>query len=312
MSQNRVFIIGAGYMGQGLAQIIARSGSEVILIDSSEEALKNCLVHISSDLDVEIARWGLTASEKRAMMSRISTSKNIEDVCTASFVIEAIPEILKEKQILFAHLDKLCSPDTILASNTATLAIGEISRRMRYPERVIGLHFLSPAPKTLVVEVVRSINTSDRTLQIALRFVKMLEKTPIFVYENPGSITTRIMLPMINEAVRVLAENIATCDDIDNAMKIGYGMKVGPLAMADFIGLDSIVVWTENIHQETGEMSFVPAKLLRKMVRAGFSGLKSGRGFYRYDKDGHRIEGSGLKPCDVGINGLKKLNGGVE
>ncbi|MFZ2957589.1 MAG: 3-hydroxyacyl-CoA dehydrogenase NAD-binding domain-containing protein [Candidatus Ozemobacteraceae bacterium] len=312
MSQKRVVIIGAGYMGQGLAQVIARTGSDVLLIDFTEDALKRSVERIGIDLDAEIARWGLTDGEKRAILARITTSVDLEEVKQASFVIETIPEILKEKQDLFSRLDAMCSPETILVTNTATLAVGEISVHAKRPDRIIGLHFLSPVPKTAVVEVVRSVHTSDATVEAGLRFVKMLGKSAIQVYESPGYITTRIMLPMINEAVRVLAENIASCGDIDNAMKLGYGLKIGPLAMADVIGLDAIVAWMANLHRETGEMTFVPAKLLRKMVRSGLLGLKSGRGFYKYDKDGHRREESGIKPGELSVSGCQGLPGEKE
>ena len=301
MSQKRVVIIGAGIMGQGLAQTIAKTGSEVLMIDTTETVLKSGLEKIGKALDAEIARWGLTESEKRAILARISSSMKLEDAAKGSFIIEAIHEDLPAKQELFTKLDKICPAEAILITNTATLAITDIALHTRHPERIIGLHFINPVPKTPVVEVVRGEKTSEQTLEMTLRLLKMLDKTPVQVYETPGFITTRILLPMINEAVRVLSDHVATCEDIDKAMKLGFGLKMGPLAMADVIGIDAIVKWMENLHHETGENTFVPAKFLRKLVRAGYHGVKTHRGFYRYENDGTRIEGSAITPSDLSI-----------
>ena len=299
MNQKLAVIFGAGTMGQGIAQAIALSGCEVLMIEDSKDRLETGVKKIDRDLDREIARWGLTQSEKRATLGRISTSTNRQDAEKADFVIEAIHEILSNKQDLFFELDKICKPETIIMSNSATLAISEIAARAKYPERMITMHFLNPAPKTPVVEISRGIKTDDRTYEGAIWFANMMRKTPITVYESPGSITTRVALPMINQAVKVLEEGIASCESIDRALKLGFGLNIGPFALADKIGVDSLLYWMENLYRDTFDQAFVPAALFRKMVRAGYKGIKVGRGFYAYQEDGQRIENSGLSLADM-------------
>ncbi|MBF0547905.1 MAG: 3-hydroxybutyryl-CoA dehydrogenase [Candidatus Riflebacteria bacterium] len=301
MTIKRVGVVGAGTMGQGLAQAAAKIGLEVVLIDS-EAALKNAVEKMGFAMDAEIARWGLTESEKRAILARVTSSLKLDDCKSCQIVVEMIPEIIDSKQAIFCELDKICPPETILISNTATLSITEISAFAQNKGRIIGMHFINPVPKTPVVEIVRAANTSDETFQTASRFARMIEKTPVHVFECPGYVTTRIMLPMINEAARVLAEGIATCSDIDNAMKLGFGLTIGPLGLADIMGLDTIVSWMENLHAETGEITFVPAKFLKKLVRLGWHGVKTGKGFYKYDSSNKRIENSGISPCELSVS----------
>ncbi|MBF0407078.1 MAG: 3-hydroxybutyryl-CoA dehydrogenase [Candidatus Riflebacteria bacterium] len=302
MTIKRVAVAGAGTMGQGLAQTIARSGLEVLLIDSDESLVKKAIEKIGFSMNAEIARWGLTESEKRAILSRITTTTKLEEAKSCQIVIETIPEKICMKKEIFSKLDQICPPETVLITNTATLSVTEIAAAAKNQSRIIGVHFLNPVPKTSIAELVRGRLTSDSVFETTKRFLKMIEKTPVHVFECPGYITTRITLPMINEAIRVLAEGIAPCADIDNTMKLGIGLNMGPLSLADIIGLDTIVSWMENLHTETGEMTYVPAKLLRKMVRLGWYGAKSGRGFYRYDSEGRRIENSGVSPCELSMN----------
>lgn len=299
MSPKLVVLFGSGTMGQGLAHTIAKAGCEVIMIDSSEERLTAAQEKIGQALDAEIARWGLTSSEKKAILSRITISTDISQASKADLVIESIPEVMEEKRELFARLDVICPPDAILASNAASLPITEITAGLNRPERTIGLHFLNPVDKTSVVEVSRGLKTDDRTYQTILHFAGMLQKTPVTVFECPGFISTRIILPMINQAVKVLEEGTASCEDIDKTMKLGFGMNVGPMALADKVGVDALLFWMENLYQETFDQAFLPAKFLRKMVRSGLKGVKTGRGFFRYAEDGRRIEGSGLSPQEL-------------
>lgn len=295
MSQKIVVVYGAATMGQELVQAVATSGCEVILIDHSEEMLKKGIERVETSLDAEIARWGLTTGEKRAIMSRIKTSTDIRDAAKAWLVIETLKETLEVKRQLFKELDATCKPTTILASNSATISITEIASECQHPERTIAMHFQSPIPKVPLVEISRGLKTSKGTFEAAVRFSKMMNKTMVSVYDCPGFITTRIVLPMINQAVKVLEEGIASCEQIDSAMKLGFGLNAGPLALADKIGIDTVVFYLENLYKETFDQSYLPAKLLKKLVRAGFKGVKSAKGFYRYGKDGLRLSDSGLK-----------------
>lgn len=295
MSQKIVVVYGAATIGQELVQAVATAGCEVILIDHSEEMLKKGIERVEKALDAEIIRWGLTGGEKRAIMSRIKTSTNINDTAKAWLVIETLKETLEVKRQLFKELDAVCPPTTILASNSATISITEIAAECLHPERTIAMHFQSPIPKVPLVEISRGLKTNIETFESAVRFATMMHKTTISVYDCPGFVTTRIILPMINQAVKVLEEGIAPCEQIDAAMKLGFGLNAGPMALADKIGIDTVVFYLENLYKETFDQSYLPAKLLKKLVRAGFKGVKSGRGFYRYGTDGLRVSDSGLK-----------------
>ncbi len=295
MSQKTVVIYGAATMGQELVQAIATAGCEVILVDHSEEKLKKGLQKVEASLDAEIARWGLTSGEKRAIMSRIKGSTDIREAAKGWLVIETLKETLDVKRQLFKELDATCKPATIIASNSATISITEIASECKYPERTIAMHFQSPIPKVPLVEISRGLRTSEETFEAAVRFAKMINKTVVSVYDCPGFITTRIILPMINQAVKVLEEGIASCEQIDTAMKLGFGLNAGPLTLADKIGIDTVVFYLENLYKETFDQSYLPAKLLKKLVRAGYKGIKTTKGFYRYGNDGLRLSDSGLK-----------------
>lgn len=301
MSQKTVAVYGAATIGQELVLAVASSGCGVVLIDHSEEMLKKGLDRIEASLNAEIARWGLTSGEKKAILGRIKTSTSIKDSANAGFIIETLKETLEVKRQLFKELDQICPADTILASNSATISITEIASECKHPERTIAMHFQSPIPKVPLIEISRGHHTNDTTLEAALRFAAMMQKTVISVYDSPGFVTTRIALPMINQAVKVLEEGIASCESIDTAMKLGFGLNVGPLTLADKVGLDTVVFYLENLYKETFDQSYLPAKLLKKLVRADFKGLKNGRGFYRYDKDFNRIPDSGLKMSELSM-----------
>ena len=297
--QVSVVVYGAATIGQELTQTVATSGCEVILIDKSEVLLKSGVEKIESELDARIARWGLTSGEKRAIMSRIKTSTDINDVANANFVIETVKETLDEKKSLFKEIEEKCDEKAIIVTNSATISVTEIAAECKNPSRTISMHFQSPIPKVVLVEISRGLKTSQATYDAALRFASMLQKTAITVYDSPGFITTRIALPMINQAVKVLEEGIATCSQIDNAMKLGLGLNTGPLSLADRIGIDTVVFYMETLYQETFDQTFLPAKLLKKMVRADYKGQKNRRGFYAYDESGKRLSTEALKISDL-------------
>lgn len=290
MGFERIVIVGAGVMGQGLAETIAATGTEVILLDRTARRAERGIEKIGENIDHAIEKWGLTASDKKAIMSRIAPSTDLQVVKDADLIIEAIPDQRRRKIELFGRLDDLCADDTIIITNTATLSITELAAITNRPDKIIGMHFLNPVPKIPLVEIVRGLNTSDDTYNKACEFAEILGKTPVLVYEYPGYITTRVIVPLLNEAMHVLMEGVATAEDIDTAMKLGYGFNVGPLALADLMGLDVVMSWMENLLSELSEHKYNPCPLLRKMVRAGHLGVKSGEGFFKYDNEGNRIK----------------------
>lgn len=290
MAANRVYIIGAGVMGTGIAELIASTGTEVILIDKTTELAEDGIKRVSENMNREIERWGLTKSEKKAILARITPTANLSLIGEAEMVIEAIPDRLHLKQKIFGEMDKLCPPETILVTNTSTLSISEIAAATKRPDRVIGMHFLNPVTKIQIVEVVRGLRTSDATYRTIREFAESINKRPILVHEYPGYVTTRIIVPLLNEAMHVLMEGISTADDIDTAMKLGFGFNVGPLALADMMGLDEVMSWMENLISELSEHKYNPCPLLRKLVRAGHLGVKTGEGFFKYDAEGNRIK----------------------
>lgn len=292
MAIDKIVIIGAGTMGQGIARTIAETGTEVVLYDLNDEILKKSLDFVSDSLDREIEKWGITKSEKKAILSRIKTSTDVKVAKKARVIIEAIPENLEMKRELFAQLDKLCPPETVFISNTSTLSITQLASATNRPEMFIGMHFLNPVHKVPMVELVRGLKTSPETYTFTQDFAVKLNKKPIPVNEYPGYVTTRIIVPFLNEAMHVLMEGISSAEEIDNAMKLGFGFNMGPLALADMMGLDEVMAMMENLLSELSEHKYNPCPLLRKMVRAGHLGVKTGQGFFKYDEDGNRIEGA--------------------
>ena len=286
---SNILIVGAGVMGQGLAETIAGTGNEVILLDRTLKIAHNGILRVGERIDQEIRKWGKTQSDKRAILSRITPTADLQDAKNAGIVIEAIPDDLRKKRELFQMLDDLCPEDTIFITNTATLSITELAQVTNRPDKVIGMHFLHPVPKIPLVEIVRGLKTSEETYDKARQLADLLGKTPIRVYEYPGYVTTRIIVPLLNEAIHVLMEGVSTAQEIDTAMKLGYGFDIGPLALADQMGLDVVMSWMENLLGELSEHKYNPCPLLRKMVRAGRLGVKTGRGFFKYDKEGNRL-----------------------
>jgi 3-hydroxybutyryl-CoA dehydrogenase len=290
MTVNKVAICGAGVMGRGIAQLLASTGTEVVLIDLTDEIIEQSLELLSEEMDQEIEKWGMTLSEKKAVLSRVKGSTTIKDVCDVSMVIECVPEELEKKMKIFEELDRLCSPEAILVTNTSTLSITELAAVTRRPDKVIGMHFLYPVVKIPLVEIVRGLRTSQQTYEMVKEIAQeQLNKTAVAVYEYPGYVTTRIIVPLLNEAMHVLMEGIASAEDIDTAMKLGYGFDIGPLALADSMGLDVVMSWMENLLRELSEHKYNPCPLLRKLVRAGHLGKKTGQGFFLYDHEGNKI-----------------------
>lgn len=285
----RIAIVGAGTMGQGIAETASQVGINVLLIEKDEASLKASLAAIEEMLDYEISRWGKTESDKKAILSRITGSVSLSEVSDEPIIIEALPDSLELKKEIFSRLDQVCQPETIFITNTSTLSITEIAAITQRQSRIIGMHFLNPVPRTAVVEVVRGLKTSDRTFERIRRFALQLKKTPIEVYEYPGYVTTRVILPMLNEAMYVLMEGVATAEGIDTAIKLGYNMEIGPLALADQMGLDEVMIWMESLFRELGDLKYRPCPLLRKLVRAGHLGKKTRQGFFRYDESGRIV-----------------------
>lgn len=287
---DKIVVIGAGTMGQGIARTIAETGTEVNMCDLSTEILEKSLHLLSDALDRDIEKWGITASEKRAILARIKAKADCgESLKRAKMVIEAIPENRESKRELFRKLDGICPPQTIFVSNTSTLSISDLASATQRPEKVIGMHFLTPVHKVPLVEIVRGLQTSDATYKSIHDFAGRLNKTAVSMNEYPGFVTTRIVVPFLNEAMHVLMEGICSADDIDIAMKLGFGFNMGPLALADLMGLDEVMSWMESLFDELGEVKYNPCPLLRKMVRAGQLGVKTGQGFFKYDSEGNRV-----------------------
>lgn len=282
-------IIGLGVMGQGIAETIATAGIEVIGVEKDEASLKAALDGLSRSIDNEIKRWAKTASEKRAIMSRIHATTNLTDLRSCDIVIEAVDETFETKQRLIDQLNSIGKADTVFISNTATLSLTKLAATARHPDRIIGMHFLNPVPQVPLVEIVRGMKTSDDTFTLVKSFARRIGKTPVEVFEYPGFITTRTVIPLLNEAMHILMEGIASAEDIDTAMRLGYGMQSGPLEMADAMGLDEVLMWMETLYHELGESRFRPCPLLRRMVRERRLGRKNGEGFFKYNDDGKRL-----------------------
>ncbi len=282
-------VIGLGVMGQGIAQSIATAGIEVIAVEKSEKRLHHQLKAMDESLEHEIHRWTMTKSEKRAILSRIKGTTELSAIAQIPIVIEAVDENFELKRKLFHELDTLCSPATVLVSNTSTLNLSKLAASTKRAEKVIGMHFLNPVPKVPLVELVRGMKTSDETFQTIQSLAQRLGKTPIEVFEYPGFVTTRIIIPLLNEAMYILMEGVASAESIDTAMRLGYEFRYGPLELADMMGLDEVLAWMDSLFHELGEAKYRPCPLLRQMVRKGKLGKKVGEGFFTYDDHGKKI-----------------------
>jgi 3-hydroxybutyryl-CoA dehydrogenase len=281
-SMATVGIVGAGTMGSGIAEVFAQSGYDVVIVDTTEEFLDRGLNRITSDLDKLVAKERLSEQSRDDILSRIEGSTDFDRLENAELVIEAVPENRDLKMSIFKQLSEIVDPETILASNTSSLSITELAQFATNPERVIGMHFFNPVPKLDLVEVVPGRSTSDDTVAIVVATAMQVGKTPVVVGDSPGFVVNRLMIPMINEAVFALNEGVASAEDIDAVMKLGASHPMGPLALADLIGLDTVLSIMEALHHAFGDDKYRPAPLLRQMVSGGQLGRKSGRGFYAY------------------------------
>lgn len=284
-----VAIIGAGVMGRGIAQTIAAAGYDVLVIEKSEQHLNFALEALKEVMSREIARWSMTASEMKAILSKIKWSLDIKDVSNSDLIIEAIDENLEKKQNLFKEIESIAKENAIFVSNTSALNLSDISAFIKRKDRIIGMHFLNPVPKIPLVELIKEYETSDETVVIVKEFAKSIGKTAIEVYEYPGFVTTRAIVPLLNESMHILMEGVASAKDIDTAMKLGYQFNMGPLELADQIGLDEVLRWMELLWKTLGELRFRPCPLLRKLVRAKKLGVKTGEGIFKYNTQGKII-----------------------
>lgn len=287
----KVGVVGAGTMGNGIAHVFAQYGYDVLLCDISDEILQKAIKTISENLDRQIKKGIVKSEDKEKILSRIKTTKNLEDFREVELVIEAVVEKEEIKKEIFSKLDKITNKDVILASNTSSISITRLSKATNRPEKVIGMHFFNPVPVMKLVEVVKGFITSDETVNKIVEISKTLEKFPIVVKDFPGFISNRILMPLINEAIFALGEGIADKESIDNIMKLGMNHPMGPLQLADLIGLDVVLDILNVLYENFKDPKYRPAPLLIKMVEAGYLGRKTKKGFYEYDWNFNLIYG---------------------
>ncbi len=285
-----IAVIGSGTMGNGIAHVFAQYGYTVALIDIAEEPLKKAMVTIEKNLDRQVSRQLITEATKKQTLENIKTFTSIQDsVKNADLVVEAAIENVDLKLKIFKDLDSFCKPETILASNTSSISITKIASVTNRPDKVIGMHFMNPVPVMKLVEVIRGYNTSDSVTSTIMQLSKMLEKVPVEVNDYPGFVANRILMPMINEAIYTLYEGVAGVQEIDTVMKLGMAHPMGPLQLADFIGLDVCLSILNVLHDGFGNPKYAPCPLLVNMVQAGHKGVKTGSGFYQYAAGGKEL-----------------------
>lgn len=284
MSIERIAVVGGGTMGNGIAHVAAQNGRSVRLLDVSREVLDAAVATIGKNLDRQVKKGSLDEAAKAEILGRIETGTDLASgVADAQLVVEAVPEKMELKRTLFTTLDSAAPEGCILASNTSSISITEIAAVTKRPEKVIGMHFMNPVPVMQLVEVIRGLATDDATTTAVVTLSKELGKTPVEVNDFPGFVSNRVLMPMINEAVTALMEGVAEPEAIDTVMKLGMNHPMGPLALADLIGLDTCLNILEVLHRELGDDRYRPSPLLRKYVAAGWLGRKSGRGFHLYN-----------------------------
>ena len=283
MSIQKIAVIGGGTMGNGIAHVCAQGGKEVRIVDVSTEMLDKALETIARNLDRQVKKGALTIEQREEIFARVGVATDLETGTEeADLVVEAVPEKPGLKFDIFEKLDAAAPPEAILATNTSSISITQIAARTKRPEKVIGMHFMNPVPVMQLIEVIRGLATSEETTRAVMELSKALGKTPVEVSDMPGFVSNRVLMPMINEAVFALMEGVADVEAIDTVMKLGMNHPLGPLALADLIGLDTCLSILEVLHREMGDDRYRPCPLLRKYVAAGWLGRKSGRGFHSY------------------------------
>ncbi|WP_415761091.1 3-hydroxybutyryl-CoA dehydrogenase [Priestia megaterium] len=283
MNIETVMVIGAGQMGAGIAQVFAASGYQVSLYDVDQKNIQKGIEGIDKRLKKQVGKGSLSAKEYEEIMERLHLANEITAAQKADLIVEAVVEKMEVKQAIFAELDSLAPNHTVLATNTSSLPITEIAAVTTRPEKVIGMHFMNPVPVMKLVEIIRGLATTDEVYQAVYETTKKLNKTPVEVHDFPGFVSNRILMPMINEAVFTLYEGVANEEDIDQVMKLGMNHPMGPLTLADFIGLDTCLFIMETLHKGFGDDKYRPCPLLRKYVKAGWLGRKTGKGFFTYE-----------------------------
>lgn len=284
MNPSTVGILGAGQMGNGIAQVVAAQGMNVVMVDIAQAALDKGMATISSSCDRLIKKEALTEAQKKELLGRIKASTSMQDFKNCDVVIEAVAENVDLKLKIFKELDQICGPNAILCTNTSSISITKIAAATKRPDKVAGMHFMNPVPLMKLVEGIRGLQTSDDTFGSVAKLAEKLGKTFVEVKDMPGFAVNRILMPMINEAVYTLNEGIATVEDIDQAMKLGTNQPMGPLQLADYIGLDTCLAIMNVLHEGLGDSKYRPCPLLVKYVEAGWLGKKTGRGFYNYEQ----------------------------
>lgn len=284
MNVQKVMVIGAGQMGSGIAQVCAEAGYNVILNDLKMEFVERGLATMKRNLSRQVEKGRITGADMDAALAKLTASTDLKDAAEVDLVIEAAVENMDIKAKIFAELDKITPEHVILATNTSSLPITEIAAATNRPDKVIGMHFMNPVPVMKLVEIIRGLATADEVYETIETMTKKLNKVPVEVNDFPGFVANRILMPMINEAIYTLYEGVATKEAIDEVMKLGMNHPMGPLTLADFIGLDTCLYIMETLHEGFGDDKYRPCPLLRKYVKAGWLGRKSGRGFYEYTK----------------------------
>jgi 3-hydroxybutyryl-CoA dehydrogenase len=291
---SKIGVVGCGLVGQNIARVASFFGIEVVFIEVNEEKIREAYLNIEKVLDERIEHWGITLGEKRAILSRIKGTLDYQELKGCDFVIEAIRAIdrggkIKERKEIFRKIEDVVDPDCIIATHSTTIVITELSSDLKYRDRCISLHFFVNHQEARVIEVVRGLYTTDEAYKKVCKFVALINRKIIPVQESAGLVSVRIFVVMLNEACEILMEGISTIEDVDQLMKIGFGMRLGPFELADKMGLDKVLRWMDNIYNEFGDVKYKPNPYLRRLVRAKHLGIETGEGFYKYDESGIKI-----------------------